>query len=496
MIFNSIKFLIFFPITTLIYFIFPKKFKYIWLLISSYYFYMCWNPKYIIILFTSTLITYVTAILISKFNKLQELNKKILYKKLSVIICIVLNLCILGYFKYTNFFAANLNYILEIFKVKFIIPRFDIIMPIGISFYTFQSLGYIIDVYREDIETENNFAKYALFVSFFPQIASGPIGRAKNLLPQINIPNKFNYETMKNGLLLMIWGFFLKLVLADRIAILVNQIYDNYMDYAGFEILIATVLFAIQLYCDFDGYSSISIGAAQVMGFKLMNNFEQPYFAKSVREFWKRWHISLSSWLKDYLYIPLGGSRCSKLKKYRNIMITFLISGLWHGSSWNYIIWGFLHGFYQVLGDSTKSFREKFKTTFKIKTNCFSYKLFQILYTFILVDFAWLFFRAPSALNALKIIKQMFLEFNPWILFDGTLYTYGLDQKDFRLMIYSIIILFVVDLLKSKIKIREKVSKQNIVFRWSLYFIAIFSVLIFGIYGPGYDASQFIYFQY
>ncbi len=496
MVFNSIKFLIFFPIIVLVYFIFPQKYKYIWLLISSYYFYTCWNIKYTFILFISTIITYLTGILIDKSHKIQLENKSILYKKLIFIIGISLNLIILFYFKYTNFLVINLNKILEIVKIKFVIPKADIIMPIGISFYMFQSLGYIIDVYRENIKAEKNFGKYALFVSFFPQITSGPIGRAKELLHQIHKPNKFNYENMKNGLLLMIWGFFLKLVLADRIAIVVNQIYDNYMDYAGFEILIATVLFAIQLYCDFDGYSNIAIGAAQVMGFKLINNFEQPYFAKSVKEFWRRWHISLSSWLKDYLYIPLGGSRCSKLKKYRNIMITFLISGLWHGSSWNYVIWGFLHGAYQVLDDLTKPLKDKFNTVFKIKTECFSYRLFQTICTFIAVDFAWLFFKAPSALNALKIIKQMFSKFNPWILFDGTLYTYGLDQKDFRLMIYCIVILFVVDLLKSKMKIREKISKQNIVFRWSLYFVGIFAVLIFGIYGPGYDASQFIYFQY
>lgn len=496
MVFNSIKFLIFFPITVLVYFIFPQKYKYIWLLISSYYFYMCWNVKYAFILFISTIITYLMGILIDKSRQIQLENKSILYKKLILITGISLNLIILFYFKYTNFLIINLNKILEIVKIKLVIPKADIIMPIGISFYMFQSLGYIIDVYRENIKVEKNFGKYALFVSFFPQITSGPIGRAKELLPQIHKPNKFNYENMKNGLLLMIWGFFLKLVLADRIAVIVNQIYNNYMDYAGFEILIATVLFAIQLYCDFDGYSNIAIGAAQVMGFKLMNNFEQPYFAKSVKEFWRRWHISLSSWLKDYLYIPLGGSRCSKVKKYRNIMITFLISGLWHGSSWNYVIWGFLHGVYQVLDDLTMPLKNKLNTIFKIKTECFSYRLFQTICTFIAVDFAWLFFKAPSALNALKIIKQMFSKFNPWILFDGTLYNYGLDQKDFRLMIYSIVILFVVDLLKSKMKIREKISKQNIVFRWSLYFIGIFAVLIFGIYGPGYDASQFIYFQY
>ncbi|MEY8375132.1 MBOAT family O-acyltransferase [Lachnospiraceae bacterium 56-18] len=333
MLFNSIQFVIFLPFVILIFYILPAKYRYLGLLIASYYFYMCWNVKYTFLLFMSTFITYMSGILIEKTNKIKM-------KKVWVTVSFLLNLSILIFFKYFNFILESINVVLDLLEIQFKFLEYNIILPVGISFYIFQALSYTMDVYRGEIKAEKNMGKYALFVSFFPQLVAGPIERSKNLLNQINNINKFNYKKIKNGFLLSLWGFFQKIVIADRLAILVNEVYGNYEKYEGFQIFIATVFFAIQIYCDFAGYSNIAIGVAQMMGFQLMQNFKQPYFSKSVAEFWRRWHISLSSWFKDYLYIPLGGNKKGKIRKYMNIMIVFLISGFWHGANWTYILWG------------------------------------------------------------------------------------------------------------------------------------------------------------
>jgi len=331
MLFNSAEFLIFFPIVVLTYFLIPHKIRHIWLLVCSYFFYMCWNPKYALLMATSTIITYASGVLIEKYYE---------RRKLWVGLSFVSNLSILFFFKYFDFALNNINQLLEYLGVSVITTTFDVVLPVGISFYTFQALSYTMDVYRGEIKAQKNLAKYALFVSFFPQLVAGPIERSGNLLNQIDERHTFDCDRVKRGLLLMAWGFFEKLMIADRAAILVNQIYGNYENYGSVALILATLAFAVQIYCDFSGYSDIAIGAAQVMGFSLMQNFRQPYFSLSIAEFWRRWHISLSTWFRDYLYIPLGGSRCSKIKKYRNLMVTFMVSGLWHGSSWNYVIWG------------------------------------------------------------------------------------------------------------------------------------------------------------
>lgn len=486
MLFNSFHFLIFFPIVTLTYFIIPYKIRWMWLLITSYYFYMCWNPKYAILIATSTLITYLSGILISKSK-----NKK----KLWVALSFISNLGILFFFKYFDFAIENINIILNKLNITLITPSFDVLLPVGISFYTFQALSYTVDVYRGDVNPEKNLGKYALFVSFFPQLVAGPIETSKHLLDQFNYNYDFDYDRAKSGLLLMLWGFFQKLVIADRIAIVVNTVYNNYTNYSGFILIVATVLFAFQIYCDFSSYSDIAIGCARVMGFELMQNFNRPYFSKSIAEFWRRWHISLGGWFRDYLYIPLGGSRHGKLKKYRNIMIVFLTSGLWHGAGWGFIIWGFLHGFYQVVGDLLKPTREYFIDKFNINKNGFWHRLCQIITVFILVDFAWIFFRANTFSDAIGIIKNMFV-FNPWVLFDGSLYNLGLDQKDFIVGILAIFVLIIVSLLRRNTRLISLIGNQNIIVRWVFYFTFLYSILIFGIYGPGYEAQQFIYFQF
>lgn len=496
MLFNSVHFLLFFPIVTLIYFLIPHKVRWVWLLGASYYFYMCWNPQYALLIATSTVITYMSGILISKSNKLKDETKKRKQKKLWVFLSFASNLLILFFFKYFDFTIDNINILLKTFNIELIQPAFDVMLPVGISFYTFQALSYTMDVYRGDIEAEPNLGKYALFVSFFPQLVAGPIERSKNLLLQVNDKHTFSYERMKSGLCFMLWGFFQKIVVADRVAILVNQVYNNYTEYKGFEIAVATVLFAVQIYCDFSGYSDIAIGAAEVMGFKLMDNFRRPYFAKSIAEFWRRWHISLSSWFKDYLYIPLGGSRCGKMKYYRNIMIVFMVSGLWHGASWNYVIWGFLHGIYQVIGDICKPVKQwMIKITFMDKLS-FIHKWIQMIITFILVDFAWIFFRAPSGGEAIGVIKQLFADFNPSVLWNGGLYALGLDEKDFKVMVFAILILWLVNLVREKWRIRPVLFKLWLPIRWTIYLVVTYFILIFGVYGPGYAASQFIYFQF
>lgn len=496
MLFNSIHFLIFFPLVTLIYFMLPDKIKWVWLLVASYYFYMSWNPLYAILIALSTIITYLSGLLIDKANKLDDKTKSRKLKRLWVALSFISNLAILFFFKYYYFSLDNINRILGALNIEILTPTFDVLLPVGISFYTFQALSYTMDVYRQEIYAEKNIGKYALFVSFFPQLVAGPIERSKNLLTQVNKPHYFDFERVKNGLLLMLWGFFQKLVIADRAAILVNQVFNNHTEYSGFEIAVAVLFFAFQIYCDFCGYSDIAIGAAQVLGFELMDNFKQPYFATSIQDFWRRWHISLSSWFKDYLYIPLGGGRCSKIKKYRNVMIVFLVSGLWHGASWNFIIWGGLHGLYQIIGAVTKPAKNKLISLFNIKTNTFSMKLGKIISTFLLVSIAWIFFRANGTKAALEMIVQMFGNFNPWIFINGGIYKLGLEEADISLLIFSIGILLFVNFLQTRISIRQKLAQQNSVFRFIVYFAALFFVIIYGVYGPGFNSSDFIYFQF
>ena len=308
MLFNSIDFLIFFPIVISIFFIIPKKWRCIWLLISSYYFYMSWNPKYALLIAGSTVVTYLSGLFIEHANS----KGKQTSMKLYVLASLIINLGILCLFKYANFFLSNLSLLFSHIGIGTIDKRFDFLLPVGISFYTFQALSYTIDVYRGQIKAERNLFKYALFVSFFPQLVAGPIERSKNLLTQIqNVENiqVWNFDRVRNGFLLMFWGLFQKLVIADRASLVVNKVINGYQNYGFIEISIAVILFAFQIYCDFGGYTNIARGAAQVMGFSLMQNFKQPYLARNIKEFWRRWHISLTSWFTDYLYIPLGGNR-------------------------------------------------------------------------------------------------------------------------------------------------------------------------------------------
>lgn len=492
MLFNSIHFLCFFPVVILLYFLIPHRFRYLFLLVASYYFYMCWNPKYALLMALSTVITYLSGLVLGAVS-----GKGTSLRKWIVFASFFLNLSILFFFKYFNFATQTITKLLLAVGIVIQQPRFDVILPVGISFYTFQALSYTMDVYRGEIQPERNLLKYSLFVSFFPQLVAGPIERSKNLLYQINEVHSFQWHRIKSGLLLMLFGFFQKVVVADRLAILVDEIYAHYQVYEGFEIIIATVFFAFQVYCDFASYSNIAIGAARVMGFRLMENFNTPYFSTSVTEFWHRWHISLSTWFRDYLYIPLGGNRKGTVRKYINLMIVFLVSGLWHGASWHFVVWGGLNGLYQIAESITKPIRDKVVMVLNIDRSQFSHKLLSGMFTFILVDFAWLFFRVEGLKKGLEMLHRTFLSFNPWIFFDGTIYTFGLDQKDFAVLWVSALIMLIFGVCKyQKISLGEALSRQGIWFRWSVYFAAIFFILIFGVYGPNTDASVFIYFQF
>lgn len=497
MLFNSIEFLFFFPIVLLIYFVIPNKVKYLWLLIASYYFYMCWNAKYALLLLFSTIVTYVSGLLIEKIKhtQLDDLHKR-KHKNLVVALSFLLNISILFFFKYINWGLNIVSTFFQLINIELNVPAFDIILPVGISFYTFQALSYTMDVYRDEIYAEKNFFRYALFVSFFPQLVAGPIERSKNLLKQLAVPSKFDFQRAKDGLLLMIWGYFLKIVIADRIAIFVDTVYGDYNTYTGCYLIIATILFAIQIYCDFYGYSVIAMGAARILGIQLMENFNAPYLSTSVAEFWRKWHISLTSWFRDYLYIPLGGNKRGKIRKYLNIFIVFLVSGLWHGASMAYVIWGGINGIYQIIGDMLQPVKNKIVSVCHLNRESLGHKFICAIGTFVLVDFSWIFFRAGSTTGAIQIIKQMFVK-NPWILFDGSLYDCGLDSKNFILLLICISLLLFSDYCKyKKIKIREIILKQDFWFRWLFFICSILFILIFGIYGPSFDESNFIYFQF
>ncbi len=495
--FNSIDFMLFFPVVIAVYFVIPKKIRMIWLFAASYFFYMSWNPVYALLIFGSTIITFVSALLFSSF-KTGNIKRK---KMITMVACIVANLGILALFKYANFVIESVNTLLSALKIAPIGHRLDLLLPVGISFYTFQALGYMIDVYRGDVEVERSLIRYALFVSFFPQLVAGPIERSKNLLNQMRHIEEiklWNAKRVASGAILMVWGFFMKMVIADRISILVDTVFDNYRMYGSTELIIAAVGFAFQIYCDFGSYSMIAIGAAKIMGFDLMENFNAPYFAKSIRDFWGRWHISLSTWFRDYLYIPLGGNRKGKKRKYINTMIVFLVSGLWHGADWSFVVWGGIHGAYQVAGDALKPGRKRLAEKCRINTDCFSWRLLQTIVTFALVVFAWIFFRSDNISQALRFIERIFIKPTPWVLFNGGIYNLGLDMTEMNILIFSLLILLLVDMLRvfKGVTLDAFLFKQNIWFEWAVVIGLILMIFVFGEYGPAFDAKQFIYFQF
>lgn len=469
MLFNSFSFVIFFPLVCAVYFILPYKYRWIFLLISSYYFYMNWQPVYAVLIFLSTLTTYYAGI---KMDATQDGKKRKVY----LIVNLFINVGILFLFKYYNFINTSVFDVLDYFGIRWSVPNFDMLLPVGISFYTFQAVGYSIDVYKGTLKAEKHFGIYALFVSFFPQLVAGPIERATNLLPQFREKFSFNSDRAISGLKQMLWGYFMKLVIADRVATYVNAAYNHVDNHTGTTLLLATVLFAIQIYCDFAGYSNIAIGAARVMGFTLMENFRRPYFSTSISDFWKRWHISLSTWFRDYVYIPLGGNRVKQSRHLFNLFFTFLLSGLWHGANWTFVLWGATHGLYLIGGVLKKRFFPSFLSGNPVK------KWFDILVTFILVVFAWIFFRANTISDAFQVIHKIIFE-------QGSLF---LNMTCLANAFVGISILFLKE-LKDEIGLNIHLSNSgSSVVRYGYAVGMVCVILLFGVF----DGGQFIYFQF
>ena len=472
MLFNSIAFLLFFPIVCIIYFTIPTekvKTRNLLLLVASYYFYMNWEPAYAMLLLTSTVVTYLTALGIGYFKTKRK-------KKICLISSLVLNLAILFLFKYYNFLVSNIEAVFQTSGLGIDIPEFSLLLPVGISFYTFQALGYSIDVYRGTTKVERDFPTYALFVSFFPQLVAGPIERSNNLLPQFQQRHQFNYDEVMNGIRMMVWGYFMKLVLADRCGVYVDSIFNNVDKHNGGSYMVASLLFPFQIYGDFAGYSLIAIGVARVLGFRLMENFHRPYFACTIGEFWHRWHISLSTWFKDYVYIPLGGNRVERPRQYFNLLVTFIVSGIWHGANWTFLCWGSLHGIMLCVEKAFGIGKQQY-SGFK--------KFCHWMATFVLVCLAWILFRANNLQDAVAIMTGLFCKMGvPDISF--AMFT------DLCLAAFAIAILFVKEMAEElcwNIRIAE--SRYWLV-RHSYIVVMTALIILLGVLG----GDQFIYFQF
>jgi alginate O-acetylation protein len=400
------------------------------------------------------------------------------WRKISLFSGIFINLGILFFYKYYEFAGSLITDFFSLLNIGIEIPRWNVLLPVGISFYIFQAVGYAVDVYRGTIKAEKNFVVYALFISFFPQLVAGPIERAKNMLPQFREKHKFSYENFDAGLRLMIWGFFMKLCVADRVSTYVDAVYNNYMEHSGVSLLLATFFFTFQIYCDFAGYSLIAIGSSKMMGFTLMENFHRPYFAKSIKEFWRRWHISLSTWFKDYLYIPLGGNRVGHYRHLWNLFVTFLVSGIWHGANLTFVLWGSLHGLYQIVGIEKNRLLPKVNVSKRLHT------VFNCLVTFVLVMFAWIFFRANDLHSAFSIIAKIFTDRGP--LFTGE----GIPSLLLGFMCIGILMLKEIK-DEMSIKVHALNSKNYLV-----RIISISLFIAFIILTASFNGGAFIYFQF
>jgi D-alanyl-lipoteichoic acid acyltransferase DltB (MBOAT superfamily) len=502
MVFTSFHYLVFFPMVAVTFFAIPKRYKNLLLLTASYYFYMSWVPQYAILIAFSTISTYYAGYLIEK-------SRNARFRRVALGVNIFINLAILFVFKYYDFFVQTIGDLAQTIGVTVAFPVSTLLLPVGISFYTFQSLGYSIDVYRRDLQHEESFVNYALFVSFFPQLVAGPIERAMNILPQFHRFAKFEYDRVVSGMRVILVGIFKKIAVADLVAPYVDIVYGDVSRFGGITFIVATILFSIQIYCDFSAYSDIAAGSARVLGYELMGNFNSPYFATSIGDFWSRWHISLSTWFRDYFYIPLGGNRRGWFRRHVNLFLTFVVSGLWHGANLTFIVWGALHGLYRIvellLG--------------KLRIDVFSLKekrpvwlvLTRLALVNLLVLFAWIFFRAENVGDSIEVVRKVFTDFDPK--------RFGIESRDivdkflgvsegtvrrFTFILYALLplILFVFEALRN---VRTKtfdsnafISGLSLVKRWGIYivgtlligFLYLFENGIFG------QTGQFIYFQF
>ncbi len=473
MIYNSIPFAVFLPIIFILYWICPSKYRYLFLLAASFYFYMYMDPKYIFFLLGTVTVSYLLALALDS-------ARDVFRKKLYLFIGILALIGVLALLKYSGF-------IIEIAGLPS--PAIQFMLPVGISFYTFQTLGYLIDIYRGKYPAERHFGYYCLFVSFFPQILSGPIGRGDVLLPQLKKERTFDIYQASYGMKLMAVGYFKKLVVAGLLAPTVDKIYDNPESYVGLVYIIATFMFALQIYCDFSGYTDISIGCAKLFGMELSENFKSPYFSRSIKEFWSRWHISLSTWFRDYLYIPLGGNRVGKIRHCFNLMLTFLVSGLWHGAGINYILWGGIHGFYQII----ETISGKNKKGREGKRNPLL-NLFSVFLTFMAVCLAWVFFRADSVSHAWRIISLSFHEIgNPYNYFRTAVICLDMSYAYMIYLSIPILLLTIYDYASLKRDVIAWISSRKPWVRYPVYIFLLLIILLFSEKGV---STEFYYFQF
>lgn len=476
MLFNSLAFIIFLPCVFIVYWLMPHKFRWVILLISSYYFYMSWDAKYIVLILSTTIISYAAARIIeNQDNK----NRKKSVLMISGLLC----LSVLFVFKYFNFAFESIANVLNAFSIKLNPWTLDLLLPVGISFYTFQTLSYVVDVYREEIPAEHHFGHYATFVAFFPQLVAGPIERTKNLLPQIKAVHKFDYDEATYGLKLIAWGFFKKLCIADVIAVYVDEIYSSLESNVGFPMIAAVLGFTIQIYCDFSGYSDIAIGTAKLLDISLMENFKSPYFSRSVKEFWSRWHISLSTWFRDYVYIPLGGNRCYKVRNIFNLMVTFLVSGLWHGASWTFVVWGAIHGVAQVI----ERMFEKYSSIIRKK---YIGAIASWFLVFVFCNIAWVFFRANSIKDAFFVISHFFTGINQGKQYFSNTTVLGYYGCVRIVLVVGLLALF--DFFSLKTDVIRWIGNRPVVIRWIVYILFIMLIYLFAQGGN----NSFIYFQF
>lgn len=485
MLFNSLEFLLFFPVVTLIYFLLPHKFRWFHLLTASCVFYMAFIPVYILILFATIIIDYIAGIYIE-----DAVGKR---RKQYLAISIVANIGVLAIFKYYNFFADNIN--------TFLMPNgrsvdlLNMILPIGLSFHTFQAMSYTIEVYRGNHKAERHLGIYSLYVMFYPQLVAGPIERPQNLLYQFHKEQRFDYDNAVSGLRQMMWGMLKKVVIADRLAAFVQPVYSDIDHYSGIALFIASAFFAFQIYCDFSGYSDIAIGAARVMGFKLMTNFNNPYRARNISEFWKRWHISLSTWFKDYLYISLGGNKVSVPRMYFNLFFVFLVSGFWHGANWTFIIWGALNGFYLIVASLTKKHRWKINTAVGLAQIKWLDKVVDVVFTFILIVISWVFFRANNVHDGFSIISKFAGIPGEFLEILRTKKIAFLNLPGLYIIRNCIMLIAGMELLTyiaEKYKFTTDFNSKPALLRWAIYYTGPLIIYFLGVF----EEVDFIYFQF
>ena len=477
MLFNSFEFLVFFPVVTLLYFLVPQGWRWPLLLAASCFFYMAFIPKYILILLATIVVDYTAGILIEKTAPGRT-------RKLYLVASLAMTVAILGFFKYYNFLNDNVAGLARFLHWNYGVSSLRIILPIGLSFHTFQSMSYVIEVYRGNQKAERHFGIYALYVMFYPQLVAGPIERPQNLLHQFREAHAFDYDRVTGGLKRMAFGLFKKVVIADALASVVDQVYNNLHDYTGYPLAFATMCFAWQIYCDFSGYSDIALGAAQVMGFRLMENFDRPYRARSVPEFWRRWHMSLTSWFRDYVYIPLGGNREGQGRWYANLFVTFLLSGLWHGANWTFVVWGGLNGLLLILSSWAAPLRAAVVRAVGLEDRPRLHRAIQVVVTFLLVSFTWIFFRANSMSDALYVLSHLFDDL-------AGLSRRGRFAFDGFILLFLLFMEFVHYVHRTR-GLSNLFADRPALERWSLYYALVMITVLFG----SYSQQRFIYFQF